>query len=230
MARLALVLFALIAQLVVTGSSQALSLVEVARTNRITAMEYDPQFGGYMPRDYSESGPAGFGSWSSELSGGQGNLVRAQQDSLVSEAQLRAYGDVGMWTSGEYAETMYHVVFDLAEATTYSFFVDNLDTNACCNWAPTGSVTFTGPGVSYSVELGRNASPGSGGQGHPDFFASGILGPGTYTLDYLLRINGSHNAAGSGLSGVDLVLAPEPSTALLLALGVTGLALRRRHG
>jgi hypothetical protein len=43
-------------------------------------------------------------------------------------------------------------------------------------------------------------------------------------LDYALHVNGSRNAAASGLSGFDLAFVPEPTTGLLLLMGISGMA------
>ena len=222
------ILIGLCSAWLVSGSAQALSVVEAVRTTSITVTQ-----SGGPAQHYSESDPVGYGTWTSDLSRrGSGNPVRAYQDSLISDSELSGTGDVAMWTTGDYAESHYRIVFDLSDSTGYNFFVDNMDTNACCTSAPSGLVTLDRVDpvthdtlqTIYSVTLGRQTGFQSGGQGYPDFSAQGVLGIGTYALDYALHVNGSRNAAGSGLSGFDLAFVPEPTTGLLLLMGIAGLA------
>jgi hypothetical protein len=228
MRRAALVALVAACSLTATESSRAMTIVLSTRTTKITVT--DPSLS-QPDQNYSDSGPAD-GPWTSDLQGTSpvGTTVRAYQDSLLSDSELRGTGDVKMGTTGDYAESHYRVVFLLGASGPYTFHVDNFD-NYYAFWQPTGSVILdqtdpTGQIVLqniYSVALGRDP----GGQGFPDLSAQGTLSPGTYALDYLVKVTGSVNAAGPGLSGFDFAIVPEPGTGLLLAMGVVGLAAVR---
>jgi hypothetical protein len=152
--------------------------------------------------------------------------------------ELSGTGSVGKSGTGVYdsAGTRFRVVFALDARTVYDFSVTNLETNGCCTWAPGGAVTLdqVNPGnVSlvlqpiYSVALGRDEMPGSG-TGFPNFSAQGTLVPGTYALDFSLLVTASHNASAPGTASFDLALSPEPSTGLLVMVGMLGLVVTQR--
>jgi hypothetical protein len=234
MRRGVLTLLGLAGFVLIPNSARALSLIEASRLVTITGTNFDP-VEGPLSTSVSAVDPLGSGRWTSDLVDARDPSTYASQDLLISDGELSGTGSVGKSGTGVYdsASTRFHVVFALDATTAYEFSVTNLGTNGCCTWAPGGSVTLdqVDPGnlslvlkPVYSVALGRDDT----GIGFPNSAAQGTLLPGTYALNYFLGVAASHNASAPGTASFVFAPIPEPSTGLLVMVGLLAVAVIKR--
>ena len=215
--------------LLASGSAQAIGILAAQRSVTISYGLYDP-FYGVVYHSQNASDPTGSGGWIGNVSYDQ--LANAYQDSLISEGQLSGTGTV--WRLGQYdsASSRYTVTFDASEATLYGLTVDNgIHFTLGYNWFANASITLNRVDPNDSTVILQTIHSLSLPPGGSDISLEGILAPGTYVLDYWLRVTSSHNAAEPATVAFSFLPIPEPGTALLVATGLLGLAYRQRwHG
>src|SRR5882762_519332 len=108
MRRTAFILLAVVSSLIAGSSSRAMHVIESSRTTRIFAANLNPP---YASQEKTDAGPADGSPWTSELvsSPGVGAYASAYQDSLASDTELRATGNVDAGSQGCNAQSHYRV-------------------------------------------------------------------------------------------------------------------------
>ena len=153
------------------------------------------------------------GNFSAAVNGWAGE--RAEQDSVISSLELSGSLLADTTSVDSVANSWFEVEFQIDTATPFTLS-SVYDPNY-----PDGSFE-AGAFVSFdflpfcvsSFEVCN---------------ATGVLQPGTYVFGASLLGSGSHNFSNAATLDFSLVLAPEPTPALLLGMGLLGLAAMRRR-
>jgi hypothetical protein len=127
------------------------------------------------------------------------------------------------------AESLFSLVFDVAEPLDFVLggsFTGQWDTGGINIDSGSFELNFDGPAGTLFSTNGSTPGPEPGGFIDIPFVAAGVLLPGQYTLNFafadtLLAVGspGDPGFGGGGFAAytMDLLIVPEPSTALLLA-------------
>src|SRR5687767_14950412 len=151
--------------------------------------------------------------------------ITSSQDSSFGPVLLAGTGSVSVGNSnpGDWitVESLYDITFDVDVATPYQL------TGALT--ARSDSGTRTQLTLSGDVEIFSARTPGESGEHLVDFDHAGVLDPGRYRLQVRAWTGGLFLQDGQ-LASFQFQLVPEPTSALLLGLGLALLTRGRSSG